>query len=78
MSAWGADIYSLHEKGVSYIELEQPDKQLTLQIDPAAPKTSFQDHNHLILSRLLCPVKYLADFDANLSEWVLLLSFNLT
>jgi hypothetical protein len=58
----------LREKGISYIELEQPNMQIIPRIDPAGPKTTFRGHNHPILSRILCPVKYLADFDSNPSE----------
>jgi len=68
--ARGADIHSLREKGISYIELEQPGKCIIPHIDPAAPKNIVRGHNHLVLSRLLCPVKYLAEFDANPEEWV--------
>ncbi len=66
----GSDISSLCEKGIYYIELEQPDQQLNLKLNPAAPKNSTCSHHHLVLSRLLCPVKYLAEFDADPAEWV--------
>lgn len=70
-SARGADIHSLREKGISYIELEQPDKQIVPRIDSATPKSSVRGHKHPVLSRLLCPVKYLeADFDVNPAEYV--------
>ena len=64
----GADISSLREKGLYYIELEQPDQQLNPRLDPAAPKSSTRGHHHPVLSRLLCPVKYLAEFDADPAE----------
>ncbi len=61
----------MREKGISYVELEQPDKQIVPRIDPAAPKSPIRGHNHPVFSRLLCPVKYLqADFDPNPAEYV--------
>ena len=65
----------MREKGLSYIELELPDKQLIPRIDPAAQKSSVRGHNHVVLSRLLCPVKYLAEFDANPAEYYVFFSF---
>ena len=70
MGAQGADIHSLCKKGVSYIKLEQPNKCIIPHIDLAAPKNTIRGHNHLVLSRLLCPVRYLSEFDANPDEWV--------
>jgi len=68
-AARGADISSLSEKGIYYIELEQKEG-LIPKLDPAAPKTSTRGHNHPVLSRLLCPVRYLAEFDAEPAEYV--------
>lgn len=67
-SARGADIHSLREKGISYIKLEQSDKQIDPRIDPAAPKSLVRGHQHPVFSRLLCSVKYLVDFDSNPAE----------
>ena len=69
LSPWiRSTMWRLHEKGIYYIELEQPDHQLDPKLDPAALKSSTCGHHHPVLSRLLCPVKYLAEFNADLAE----------
>jgi len=63
-----ADISSLHDKGIHYIELEQPNQELKPKLNVSAQKSIARGHYHSVLSRLLCPVKHLKDFDADPEE----------
>ena len=63
--ARGADISSLREAGLEYIAMEQPDQTLLPKIKLGAEKKATRGHNHSVLSRLLCPVKHLKDYDEN-------------
>ena len=66
--ARGDDIASLNSAGMDYIALEQPNKILVPPIPADADKGSSHGHNHIVLSRLLCPARLLEDFDANPNE----------
>ncbi|KAF8153904.1 hypothetical protein B0H34DRAFT_809548 [Crassisporium funariophilum] len=68
-SARGADISTLREAGLEYVALEQPGEELLPKIKRASEKKSTRGHNHIVLLRLLCPVKHLNDFDANPEEF---------
>ncbi|KAF9544906.1 hypothetical protein CPC08DRAFT_755773 [Agrocybe pediades] len=62
-AARGDDIGSLLDKGLVYVALEQPGHVLTPPIHPNARKNESRGHHHPVLSRLLCPVRYLNEFD---------------
>ena len=66
--AQGDDIGSLSCSGLKYIALEQPNKKLVTDIPPDADKRLSRGHNHPVLSKLLCPVCLLEDFDADPTE----------
>ena len=66
--AQGDDIGSLSCSGLKYIALEQPNKKLVPDIPPDADKRLLCGHNHPVLSKLLCPVCLLEDFDADPTE----------
>ena len=57
------DCGSLREVGLMYAALEAGATSLEPSIAPKSPKSVTQGWNHPILGRLLCPAKYLADFD---------------
>jgi len=57
------DCGSLREDGLAYVALESPGKLLQPPIAAKSPKSGIRGFNHLILGRLLCPIKYLAEFD---------------
>lgn len=61
----GADIASLRDKGIHYVELEQPNQDLMPKLHVSASKSTSRGHHHPVLSRLLCPVEHLKDFDAD-------------
>ena len=67
-AARGANILTLHEAGLEYVALEQPDEVLIPKIRRGAEKKMMQGHNHLVLSRLLCPVVLIKDYDAEPEE----------
>ena len=64
-AARGNDITSLNNHGLKYIALEQPGKQLVLDIAPDADKMASRGHNHHVFSHLLCPARLLQEFDAD-------------
>ena len=68
-TAHGNDIKSLLDRGLAYLSMDLPDKQLLPLISPTSTKEETRGHNHIILSRLLCPVRLLADFDQNPDEY---------
>jgi hypothetical protein len=57
------DISSLRTDGLTYVALDLPDKVLNPPILPKSPKTATRGFNHAVLGRLLCPIKYISDFD---------------
>jgi len=67
-AARGADISTLREAGLEYVALEQPDEVLVPKIRRGAEKKTTRGHNHLVLSRLLCPVVLIKDYDAEPEE----------
>ncbi|KIM35219.1 hypothetical protein M413DRAFT_14685 [Hebeloma cylindrosporum] len=68
-AARGADISTLREAGLEYIALEQPDELLLPKIRRGAEKNTTRGHHHPVLSRLLCPVALLSDYDADPEEF---------
>jgi hypothetical protein len=62
------DCGSLREAGLVYAALEVGQESLTPHVAFKALKDTSRGFNHPQLGRLLCPVKYLADFDANNTE----------
>jgi uncharacterized protein DUF6698 len=67
-AARGADISTLREAGLEYVALEQPNEVLLPKIRRGADKKMTRGHNHPVLSRLLCPVALLEDYDAEPDE----------
>ena len=67
-AARGADISTLREAGLEYVALEQPDEVLVPKIRRGAEKKMTWGHNHPVLSRLLCPVVLIKDYDAEPEE----------
>ena len=49
----------------SYVALETPGGELVPKIPANATKCESRGFYHPILARLLCPVKWLSDFDAD-------------
>ncbi|KAF8815987.1 hypothetical protein BYT27DRAFT_7078491, partial [Phlegmacium glaucopus] len=68
-AARGADISTLREAGLEYVALEQPDEVLVPKIRQGAEKKTRRGHNHPVLSRLLCPVILINDYDADPEEF---------
>jgi len=68
MAVRGADISSLHDKGIHYIELEQPNQELKPKLNISAQKSTACGHYHPVLLWLLCPVEHLKDFNADPEE----------
>ena len=68
-TARGNDIKSLLDKGLAYLVLDLPNQQLQPFIGSTSSKEETRGHNHIVLSRLLCPVRLLADFDENPDEY---------
>ena len=60
--ARGNDIKDLCDRGLVYIALDLPPGQ-KLDISPTLSKQEARGHNHVVLSRLLCPVRFLEAFD---------------
>jgi hypothetical protein len=56
-----------------YVKLEQPNQNLMPKLNISAPKSTTRGHYHPVLSRFLCPVEYLKDFDADPEEYVYIL-----
>lgn len=79
-TACGNDIKSLLDKGLAYLALDLPSQQLLPFIGSTTSKEETRGHNHIVLSRLLCPVRLLADFDQNPDEYdkIFLFYSNLT
>jgi uncharacterized protein DUF6698 len=67
-AARGADISTLREAGLEYVALEQPDEVLVPKIRRGAEKKTTRGHNHPVLSRLLCPVDLINDYDTEPEE----------
>ncbi|KAF8148267.1 hypothetical protein B0H34DRAFT_737596 [Crassisporium funariophilum] len=68
-AARGADISSLREAGLEYVALEEANEILLPKIRHGADKKTTRGYNHPVLARLLCPVKYLPEFDAEPEEF---------
>jgi hypothetical protein len=64
------DCGSLREAGLAYAALEIGQQSLTPHIAFKTSKDASRGFLHPQLGRLLCPAKYLIDFDANSTEWV--------
>ena len=60
--ARGNDIKDLVDRGLVYVALDLPPGQ-KLDISPTMSKQEARGHNHILLSRLLCPVRLLEAFD---------------
>jgi hypothetical protein len=69
------DCGSLKEVGLTYAALEVGSNSLTPSITPKTTKTATRGFHHSVLGRLLCPAKYLVEFDENPTEFVFLYSF---
>jgi len=67
-AARGADISTLREAGLEYVALEQPNEMLGPKIRRGAEKKTTRGHNHPVLSRLLCPVVLIEDYDTEPEE----------
>lgn len=59
------DCGSLREDGLAYVALDSLGKVLQPPIPAKSGKTGIRGFNHQTLGRLLCPVKYITDFDAD-------------
>ena len=57
------DCGSLREDGLAYVAIDTPGKVIQPPIVAKTPKSGMQGFNHLVLGRLLCPIKYVAKFD---------------
>jgi hypothetical protein len=64
------DCGSLREAGLAYAASEVGQEFLTPQIPFRTSKDMFRGFRHPQLGRLLCPVKYLTEFDSNNAELV--------
>jgi hypothetical protein len=62
------DCGSLKEAGLVYAALEVGRDSLTPHIAFKTSKDAIRGFHHPQLGRLLCPAKYLADFDASSAE----------
>lgn len=60
--ARGNDIKDLLDRGLVYVALDLPHGQ-KLDISLTLSKQDARGHNHVLLSRLLCPVRLLEAFD---------------
>lgn len=67
------DCGSLREIGLIYAALEAGANSLVPSIAPKTPKSATRGWNHPVLGRLLCPAKYLAEFDEDSEGLVLYL-----
>ncbi|KAF8871104.1 hypothetical protein CPB84DRAFT_1754174 [Gymnopilus junonius] len=67
--ARGNDIKGLLDVGLAYLALDLPNKTLDPKIDLLKKKEATHGHHHLTLSRLLTPVRVLADYDKNPKEY---------
>jgi hypothetical protein len=61
-SARGNDIKGLLDRGLVYVALELPPGQ-KLDVSATLSKEDARGHNNVLLSRLLCPVRLLTEFD---------------
>lgn len=66
--ARGDDCGSLRETGLIYAALEVGEPHLTPHVGFKTPKDATRGFYHPQLGRLLCPAKYLVDFDTNSTE----------
>lgn len=66
-SARSDDISSLKRDGLGYIALDLPGGAI-VPIIPAKASKSVRGFNHPVLGRLLCPLRYLAAFEADPEE----------
>ena len=73
-SARSDDCGSLKEVGLTYVALHIGVDNLTPSIPPKMPKAVQRGFHHPSLGRLLCPAKYLAEFDENPTEYVFIIS----
>jgi hypothetical protein len=64
-NAQSNDVQSLLVSGLAYAAVELPDGLLLPPINIKAKKLVAQGFNHPVLTCLLCPVKYLSDFNAD-------------
>jgi hypothetical protein len=62
------DIGGLAHIGLEYIAFDLPSKVLEPRISIKQKKDIAQGFKHPVLARLLCPVKYLSNFDADPKE----------
>jgi hypothetical protein len=56
------------EAGLEFVALEQPDEMLVPKIRRGAEKKMTEGHNRPLLSRLLCPVILIKDYNADPDE----------
>lgn len=68
-SARSDDCSSLRDTGLSYIAMDLPARRLEPYIPPHADKGSHRGFQHQDLARLLCPMRMLAEFDADPAEY---------
>jgi hypothetical protein len=73
-SARGNDIKGLLDRGLVYIAIDLPGNKLEPTISATSTKDQTRGHHHVILSRLLTPVRLLEDFDKNPEEYVLIIT----
>jgi hypothetical protein len=59
------DTASLLHAGLDYVEMETLTGQLLPHIQAKALKCESRGFHHPVLARLLCPAKWLAEFDAD-------------
>jgi hypothetical protein len=59
------DCGSLREMGLSYVAIDTETKTLDPPILPRSAKVGTRGFYHPVLGRLLCPLKYIKDFDAD-------------
>ena len=71
-SARGNDIKGLLNRGLVYLALDLPGHKLEPTVSAASTKDQTHGHHHVVLSRLLTPVRLLKDFDKDPEEYVLI------
>jgi hypothetical protein len=69
-NACSDDCGSLREGGLAYVALTSPLKTLQPLISPKSPKDGIRGFNHVTLGCLLCPIKYIKEFDADPPAYV--------
>jgi len=75
-NTWSNDCGSLREDGLTYVAIDTPGKVIQPPIVAKTPKSGMQGFNHLVLGRLLCPIKYVAKFDEDPVGWVFSFAFS--